>query len=76
MAKILKANEIKTFQETGLLFPKRLLTTQEAAEYLAQLETYEAETGSPVNGKWRYKSNLVFPWVDRLMRNPEILDVV
>ena len=76
MAKILQANEIKTFQETGLLFPKQLLTTQEAAEYLADLETYEAETGSPVNGKWRYKSSLVFPWVNRLMRKPEILDVV
>ena len=76
MAKFLQANEIKTFRETGLLFPKQLLTTLEAAEYLAQLETYEAETGSPVNGKWRYKSSLVFPWVDRLMRKPKILDLV
>jgi len=76
LAKILKATEITTYRKTGLLFPMQLLTAQEAAEYLAQLENYEAKTGSPVKGKWRYKSSLVFPWVDRLMRKPEILDVV
>ena len=76
MAKTLKAIEIETYQENGLLFPKRLLTTQEADKYFAELEAYEAETGGPVNGKWRYKSSLVFPWVDRLMRKPEILNVV
>lgn len=76
MPNVLSEHEIKTFRDTGLLCPKRLLTEEEAAANLAELETYEAEIGEPVNGKWRYKSHLVFPWIDRLMRNLGILDVV
>jgi chlorinating enzyme len=29
-----------------------------------------------VSGKWRYKSHLVFPWINELMRRPEVLDPV
>ena len=76
MPNVLSEREIKTFRDTGLLCPKRLLTEEEAATNLAELETYEGETGEPVNGSWRYKSHLVFPWIDRLMRTPGILDVV
>ena len=76
MLNVLSEREIKTFWGTGLLCPKRLLTEEEAATNLAKLETYEGETGEPVNGSWRYKSHLVFPWIDRLMRTPDILDVV
>lgn len=76
MGNVLTENEIETYRETGLLFPRRLISAKEAAGYLAELETYEAGIGGPVNGKWRYKSSLVFPWVYRLMKEPEILDVV
>ena len=58
------------------MFPQRVMTTDDAANYLAQLESYESNTGGPVNGKWRYKSHLVFPWFDQLMRHPAILNLV
>ena len=58
------------------MFPQRVMTTDEATNYLAQLESYESNTGGPVNGKWRYKSHLVFPWFDQLMRHPAILNLV
>ena len=76
MANVLTAKEIETYHDTGLLFPKQLLSSEEAAKCLAELESYETETGGPVHGKWRYKSSLVFPWFDRLMRQPKILDIV
>ena len=72
----LTIEEIKAFKATGLLFPKRMLTAKEAADYLENLEEYEQSSGGPVKGKWRYKSHLVFPWVDELMRRANILDVV
>ena len=73
---VLSADEIKRYHDTGLIFPKRVMTTDDAENYLAQLESYESNTGGPVNGKWRYKSHLVFPWFDQLMRHPAILNLV
>ncbi|MEC7538296.1 MAG: phytanoyl-CoA dioxygenase family protein [Pseudomonadota bacterium] len=29
-----------------------------------------------MNGRWRYKSHLVFPWINEMMRLPQILDTV
>jgi len=76
MSDVLTENEIEMYRETGLLFPKTLLSEAEAANYLETLEAYEKETGGPVNGKWRYKSHLVFSWIDELMRRSEVLDPV
>ena len=73
---VLSADQIKRYHDTGLMFPQRVMTTDDATNYLAQLESYESNTGGPVNGKWRYKSHLVFPWFDQLMRHPAILDLV
>jgi hypothetical protein len=61
MPNVLSEWEIEIIRDTGLFRPKRLLTKDEAAANIAELETYEAETGGPANGKWRYKSHLVFP---------------
>ena len=68
--------EIGRYRQDGLLFPKAMITPEQAADYLATLETYERETGGPVNGKYRYKCHLVFPWINELMRNEAILDIV
>ena len=73
---VLSADQIKRYRDTGLMFPQRVMTTDAAANYLAQLESYESNTGGPVNGKWRYKSHLVFPWFNQLMRHSAILDLV
>ena len=70
---VLSKNEINAYQESGLIFPKRILSIDEASGYLAELESYESDTGGPVSGKWRYKSHLVFPWINRLMRDPRML---
>jgi non-haem Fe2+, alpha-ketoglutarate-dependent halogenase len=72
----LSSTEIEAYRAQGLLFPKPALSAEKATEYLATLEQYEAETGGPVNGKYRYKCHLVFPWINELMRNEAILDMV
>ena len=65
--------ETKSYWDNGLLFPKRVISDSEAANYLAELESYETQNGGPVNGKWRYKSHLVFPWINNLMRQTRVL---
>ena len=76
MGKLLTEGEVAQYRRDGFLFPKRLLRAEEAAGYLSELEAYEMETGGPVNGKWRYKSHLVFTWINEMMRLPKILDTV
>ena len=70
------ADEVTQYHDTGLIFPRRVMSAADAANYLAELEVYETNSGGPINGKWRYKSHLVFPWFNRLMRHPAILDLV
>ena len=72
----LSADELTRFHDTGLSFPHRVMSVSDATDYLAELEAYENESGGPINGKWRYKSHLVFPWFNRLMRRPAILNLI
>ena len=72
----LSNSEIQQFRQCGLLFPKRVLTPGEAAGLLRQLELYESQTGGVIGGKWRYKSHLVFPWINQLMSDERILRLV
>lgn len=72
----LTQEEVQTYKTDGLLFPKRALAPEQAIAALAELERYEHDTGGVVNGKWRYKSHLVFPWINRIMRLPHLLDLV
>ena len=65
--------QVTQFREQGLLFPVPLIEAEQAAALLGELEAYEATTGEPVNGKYRYKSHLVFPWINTLMRDPAVL---
>jgi len=76
MPNILTDKDMEYYKENGLLFPRRLLAESVAIAYLNELEDYEGRTGGPVNGKWRYKSHLVFTWINELMRRPEVLDPV
>ena len=72
----LSAAQIDRYREHGLLFPCPVLSPAEAAAFLGELETYEKSSGEPIAGKWRYKSHLVFPWLNQLMRHPAILNLV
>ena len=76
MATNLTASELERYWRDGYLFPKRALSAALANEYREAWENHEAATGGPINGKYRYKAHLVFPFVDRLMREPVILDMV
>jgi non-haem Fe2+, alpha-ketoglutarate-dependent halogenase len=76
MSNSLSKAEIEQFHQSGLLHPKRVLSSAEAGAALRELQDYEASSGGSVQGKWRYKSHLVFPFINRLMRADAILDLV
>lgn len=72
----LTAAAVAAYRRDGVLFPRRVMSAADAGRLLAALESYERATGGPVSGKFRYKSHLVFPFIDELMRDAAILDLV
>ncbi len=66
---------VRRYRDTGYLAPIRVLSTSEAAQIRASLETFEAGAG-PLAGKLRQKSHLLFTWLNDLIRHELILDAV
>ena len=63
----------------GFLFPNRVLSPQQAERCLVDLHQTEAKIGSPLptaDMKWRGAAYVYSPWVNELVRNPKILDLV
>ena len=76
MPKVLTEDAIAQYQREGNFFPIPILCEDEVADLRGRLEAFEAEQGQPIQGGHRNKSHLLFKWLDDLMRNPRILDVV
>lgn len=72
----LSQEQIDGFHRDGFLFPLRVITTGQAAHYLASLEGHEARARQPLQGNMRHKTHLLFTWVDELAHNSNILDAV
>jgi non-heme Fe2+,alpha-ketoglutarate-dependent halogenase len=77
MTKVLSEAAIRHYQEQGYHAPIRVMSTAEALDLRAKLETFEAGAGAgPLAGKIRQKSHLLFTWLADLIRSPAILDAV
>jgi non-heme Fe2+,alpha-ketoglutarate-dependent halogenase len=77
--KALSAKQVENYRRDGFLFPMSVLTPQEAAQALRDLERAEQHIGSPIpkaEGKWRGAAYTYLPWADALVRHPRVLDVV
>ena len=76
MSKLLSESQIEQFRHDGYLPPLRVVSEESAQDMRRQLEAYEAEHGGPLKGSVRFKSHLLFKWLNDLIRNPVILDAV
>lgn len=76
MPKLISSQAVEQFDRDGFYFPVRVMPTEEALYYRRCLETYEAQTGGPIQSKWRHKVHLLFTWANELVRHPKILDAV
>lgn len=72
MPKVLTDALVGAYQRDGVVFPFRALSQTEALEARGR---YESQ--SPlIKGRINQKPHLLFPWIDRLVRHPRILDAV
>lgn len=73
--KMLSAEAVRQYHETGFYAPVRALSAGEAGDLRRRLEAHEAERGA-MAGHLRHKSHLLFTWLNDLIRHPGILDAV
>jgi non-heme Fe2+,alpha-ketoglutarate-dependent halogenase len=76
MPQRLSSQAVETSRRTGYHFPVEVLSAAEAHDYRQRLEAFEASQGGPLVRELRHKSHLLFTWLDRLIRDPRILDPV
>jgi hypothetical protein len=76
MPKRLSADQIEQYRDEGCVFPLRVMTETDAAQYRGRLEEFERQTGGPLRGDLRHKTHLLFTWLDKLVRCSAILDAV
>ncbi len=76
MPMVLTETAIMQYRRDGYFFPIPILRADEVADLRGRLETFEAKQGGPIGGGHRNKSHLLFKWLDDLMRDSRILDVV
>lgn len=77
--KALTEEQLAYYRYNGFLFPLPALSQDEIAFFLAGLERFEDDLGSPVAAaevKWRSHAYAHSPWFDTLIRHPRILDAI
>ena len=79
MSNVLSQQQVEQYRHDGYLFPFPVLSASELAECNAGLARYEVWLGRPVNQadrRWRSAAYVMLPWLDALVRERRILDVV
>jgi non-haem Fe2+, alpha-ketoglutarate-dependent halogenase len=76
MPKILTPAQIEAFWRDGCVFPVRVMSIDEALAIRRRLETFEKGAGGPLKGDLRHKSHLLFPWLDEVVHNQNIVDAI
>lgn len=64
------------YKRDGFYFPLRAMPAGEAQGYVDALEASEQAIGGPLKSHMRHEVHLLFPWADKLIRHPKILDAV
>ena len=76
MALALNDQQVTQFHDAGFVSPFNVLSAEEVAKYRTLLEDFERQQGGPVSGAERSKCHLLFKWVDDLMRDDRLVDLV
>ena len=76
MANILNKSQKEFFNENGYLFPIKIMTEKKALLYRKNLEQFEKSKGRTISGNDRHKSHLLFKWVNDIVNDEKILDVI
>lgn len=76
MRKFLTDDQVKQYEDQGFVSPVSVLTEDEAAECVSEIEAFEAETGKQIDFPYKSRCHQLFSWADRLVHHPNILDAV
>jgi non-haem Fe2+, alpha-ketoglutarate-dependent halogenase len=76
MTTVMSDASVAQYREQGYYFPLPILTAEEVFRLRTRLESFEAGQGHPIEGAQRSKSHLLFKWLDELMRDARILDLI
>ncbi|WGF88704.1 phytanoyl-CoA dioxygenase family protein [Marinivivus vitaminiproducens] len=68
--------DAERFQRDGIVFPIRVMDEATARENRAKLETLAAAEGGKLSSSTNQKPHLLLPWLNDLIRKPEIVDPV
>ena len=74
--KLLTSEQKREFDRDGYVSPIRIMSTEQALTLRQRLEDFERTQGGPLKGSLRHKTHLLFTWLNELVRNEKILDVV
>lgn len=76
MGKGLTEEQIASYHQNGFLFPLDIISREKAAEYLQNLEAFEAGQNQQMGKGFNFKPHLLFRWVDEIVHHPVILNAV
>ncbi len=76
MTKRLSADQVETYRRDGCVFPIPVMAAAEAVDLRRRLDAAEAREGGRLSKRTNAKPHLLLPWLNELMRRPEILDAV
>lgn len=74
--KSLSREQVAAYERDGFCFPIRVMPASEANEYRRMLESFEQSHRPVMKTALRNKPHLVFTWINELIRDSRILDVV
>jgi len=76
MPELLTSDQVRTFQENGVLFPLPALNAEETAAARSAVERLERHYGGPLKAAQVVQPHLHFEWARRLALHPALLDRV
>ncbi|MFI5031032.1 MAG: phytanoyl-CoA dioxygenase family protein [Reyranellales bacterium] len=76
MPKILTQAQVDQYKRDGFAVPASVLTPDEVRWMRADLESWEARQGHPLDFPEKSKSYLLYAWADALVHHTKVLDAV
>ncbi|WP_158045235.1 phytanoyl-CoA dioxygenase family protein [Skermanella pratensis] len=76
MTTTLSSDSVDLLRNEGILFPIPVFGEEEIAGYRAKLEDLAKREGGKLSRSTNQKPHLLLPWLNRMIRDPRILDPV
>lgn len=76
MSSHLSPEQVGQYHQDGYLAPLGVFDAQEVVQFNAQLTEFRERIGGKLAGRFNQKTHLISTWLNRLIRDPRILDPV